>query len=375
MNTDESGFAVGGESRPAVAIVGIGLIGGSLALAFRRSGLVGKIFGVSRSETVAEALSQGVIDEGGTYDDLPKIVSQADVVFLCTPIKRILELLPVTSAAARKGTVITDVGSTKAEIVSCAEKLLPEGVVFIGGHPMAGSERSGLAAADQFLFQNAMYILTATDRTPQSAVDALATLLTPLGARIRQLDPETHDRVAAAVSHLPQLLALCLVEMVGKLDEKEPSHLHMAAGGFRDMTRIASSPYRMWKDILDTNTEAVQGVLELFEEQLSAVRRDLNDGMEQHFTAANTIRGRIPKDTKGFISPMQDVLVGCEDVPGVLAKMTAVLAESDLDVRDIELLKIREGEGGTFRFGFADHEKAVAAVDILIREGFSARCL
>ena len=254
--------------------------------------------------------------------------------------------MPQVATAARPGTVITDVGSTKAEIVRRAGESLPGGVVFIGGHPMAGSERSGLAAADPLLFQNAMYVLTPGSGTPETAVQALIGLLTPLGARLHRLDPETHDRVAAAVSHLPQLLSLCLVELVGELDETEPSHLRMAAGGFRDMTRIASSPYRMWKDILDTNTEAVLAALDRFEGWIAAVRRDLTADMEPHFSSANAIRGRIPTDTKGFISPMHDVLAGCRDVPGALAKMTAALYDAGLDIRDMELLKIREGEGG-----------------------------
>ena len=354
----------------SIAIIGFGLIGGSLALAIRRARPSVRIIGVSSPGTVSEALSQGVIDEGGTYDDIAGLIPPARLVFLCTPIDRILDMLPVVAESASPGAVITDVGSTKARIVEKANEVMPEGVYFIGGHPMAGSEKSGLSAADPFLFQNALYVLTPTPGVPEDVVNGLALLLSETGARVQRLDPVVHDSVAAAVSHLPQLLSLALVEMVGTLNVDEPAHLLMAAGGFRDMTRIASSPYAMWHDILDTNRDAVWQALGMLGERIDAMRDDLDGRMEDHFTRANAIRSAIPTDTKGFLAPLQDVLVHAEDRPGVLAGMVTALAGADVNIKDIELLKIREGEGGTFRLAFSDADIAMRAVEVLKDAGF-----
>ena len=355
-----------------IAVVGVGLIGGSLALALRRAGLAKRVIGVSSPGTITDAVGLGVIDEGGPYEDLPRLVRDAGVVFLCAPIYRIIALLPAVGKAASPGALVTDVGSTKARIVQAARKAMPAGVAFIGGHPMAGSERSGVGAADPFLFQNAMYVLTPSEETPEPLVGSFAEGLGMIGARVIVLPAEVHDRVAAMVSHLPQLLALALVELVGERNRDEPAHEQMAAGGVSDMTRIASSPYAMWRDILQTNAEEIRHALGAFRERLATLERDLED-LESHFRAANETRATIPKDTKGFITPICDVLVHCQDKPGVLAKMTSALASARINIMDLELLKIREGEGGTFRVSFKDDETARQAVRVLKDAGFDAR--
>ena len=355
-----------------VAIVGVGLIGGSLALGLKRAGLTDRVVGVSSEKTIREARELGVIDDGCGYDEIADAVSEARVVFLCTPIHRIIELLPVVMRSVPSGSIVSDVGSTKAEIVRAATNAARPDAIFIGGHPMAGSEQSGVGAADPFLFQNAMYVLTPTADTPSPLVASFGDGLARLGARVISLAPGVHDRVAAGVSHLPQLIALSLVEFVGKRNEEEPAHLRMAAGGFRDMTRIASSPFRMWRDILQTNSEEIRHAIGDFRKYLDAIEGDLDDA-SSHFENANEIRGTIPRDAKGFISPLSDVLVRVEDRPGILARMTTAIADAGISIMDIELLKIREGEGGTFRLAFHDSETATRVVGILCRTGFSAR--
>ena len=205
-------------SRATIAIVGVGLIGGSLGLALKRSGAASRVVGVSRSETIERAVTSGAIDSGVTYDALPEGVRDADIVFLCTPISRILELLPETLEAVSTGCVVTDVGSTKQAICEVARAHRRTGVHFVGGHPMAGSEWRGVEAADPFLFQNAIYALTPDADTDESVVGTLADSVASTGARTLVLDAETHDQVAAAISHLPQLMATSLVGMVGRLD-------------------------------------------------------------------------------------------------------------------------------------------------------------
>lgn len=354
------------------AIVGVGLIGGSLALALREAGIAKRIVGVSSGRTIEEAHGLGVIDQGWDYGDMAKALRGATAVFLCTPVAHIIDLLPEVARVIEPGTIVSDVGSTKKAIVEQAERCMPGHSLFVGGHPMAGSERRGVSAADPFLFQNALYVLTPNESTPVNARESLAGFLAKTGARVRCLSAETHDSVASAVSHLPQLVALALVEYVGKQNEAETAHLQMAAGGFRDMTRIASSPYEMWRDILATNTTEIRNALAGFGDCLAAIQADLRD-LEPHFRSANEVRHAIPTDAKGFLSPLCDVLVRCEDKPGELARMTAALSAEKLNIMDIELLKIREGEGGTFRMAFRDSQTANKAVHILATVGFTAR--
>ncbi len=357
-----------------VAIVGVGLIGGSLAMALKRRRVAESVIGISRDETLTAARELGVIDNGYPYAAVAEGVARAELVVLCTPISRILDLLPDVLAAASPGTVVSDVGSTKREIVARAESLKRDGVHFIGGHPMAGSERSGVAASDPFLFENAIYVLTPAAGVPDDVCRDFADLVRRLGARPMQMDPESHDRTAAAVSHLPQLMATALVNEVGRLHESEGLPLKMAAGGFRDMTRIASSPYDMWRDICCTNSGPIREMIDRYIDRLSSLRDKVGDeGLGDDFAFANRIRSGIPKDSKGFLHPLHEVLLVVEDRPGVIADVASTLGEAGINIDDIEVLKVREGEGGTIRMGFDTREIAERAIEILSDSGRQVR--
>ncbi len=360
-----------------IAIVGIGLIGGSLALALRRAGFRGTILGVSRPGSLETARRLGAIDEGFPYEQLADVAARSDLVVLASPILRILEHIDILGKAARRlrpGTVITDVGSTKREILQAATESLPEGVWFIGGHPLAGSERRGAAAADPFLFQNAYYVLTPGPSVPQSETDRFAACVMTTGARPVILSARQHDRVAAAISHLPQLLAVNLVNFLDELGESREHGIHLAAGGFRDMTRIASSPYSVWRDILRTNREEVLKALDTFVEHVKREAADLEESrLDAAFEKAARTRAEIPRDTKGFLHQLWDLLVEVEDTPGMIASLINPLAAKGINVKDIEVLKVREGEGGTLRLAFATREFALEAQKELAAAGFSPR--
>ena len=357
-----------------IALVGVGLIGGSLGLACKRFGIGRRIVGISRKETLEEAVRLGVIDEGIPYQDMPDKLGEADMIFLCTPIHRIAELLPEIPGCAKRGAIVTDVGSTKAQIVALAERTFPSDVSFIGGHPMAGSETRGVQAADPFLFQNAVYILTPSRGTPQEVVEELMDLVERLGARVAVMDASVHDRIAAAVSHLPQMMAVALMGMVGRLSEENPLFLRMAAGGFRDMTRIASSPYEVWGDICRTNAGPIAEIIDAYIASLKGVRaRIADENLKADFEFANVTRGIIPRDSKGFLRPLYDVLVVVEDRPGVIAGISVPLAEAGINIKDIEVLKVREDEGGTLRLAFGTDEEARRAAEMLEEKGYVAR--
>lgn len=354
----------------------MGLIGGSIGLALRRTGFAGRIVGVSRPETVARAVALGAVDDGGGYDRAEGLLADADLVFLCSPIRHIVEILPRVLAAVPAGALVTDAGSTKRRIVAAAAATGRRDAFFLGGHPMAGSEKSGVTAADPYLFQNAIYILVPDAAVPPRLHEALRGLVHTLGARVLELSAEEHDTVVAAISHLPQLLATCLVEMVGRLDEGDAgTFLALAAGGFRDMTRIASSPFvPVWQDICATNPDRIRLMIDRYIALLTQVRDRVADGaLAGDFAYANRVRDGIPRDAKGFIHRLAEVLVTCQDRPGVIAEIATALAAAGVNINDIEVVKVREGAGGTLRLGFDGDGPADRAVAILAGLGHRAR--
>lgn len=353
----------------------MGLIGGSIGSALRRTGFGGRVVGVSRPATIARALELGVIDEGWGYGELERALKGADLVFLCTPIKRILALIADVGRLAEPRTLVTDVGSTKRRIVAAAQAQFGDEVYFVGGHPMAGSEKAGVAVADPFLFQNAIYILVPNPQVPADRYQALTALLRQLGARVLELDAEAHDRAVAAISHLPQMIATSLVSMVGRLNAERDHFLPLAAGGFRDLTRIAASPFSpVWEDICATNADQIRAMIDRYMAALAAVRERLEEAeLKADFDFANAVRSAIPRDSKGFIHALYEILVLAEDRPGVIAEIGQALGGQGININDIEVMKVREGEGGTLRLGFDSAGSAEDALRILARLGYVAR--
>ncbi len=355
-----------------IAIVGVGLIGGSLGLAFKRVGIGNRIVGISRSETLERAVEQGAIDTGFVYEDLESGIQDANFIFLCTPISRILELLPRCLATAKPGCIVTDVGSTKRAVVDTAHEAGRSDIAFIGGHPMAGSEWKGVDAADPFLFQNAIYVLTPSPGCDPSLIDRLAAVTSRIGAHVVQMEPEKHDRVAAAISHLPQMMATALVGLVGGLNEKDGLSLKLAAGGFRDMTRIASSPYEMWRDICRTNATPIRETIDAYISVLTVLRGRIEDeALADDFSYANEVRDRIPRDSKGFLYPLHELMLVVEDKPGVIAEVATSLSDAGINIKDIEVLKVREGEGGSLRLGFGASDEKERAGQIMTALGYT----
>ncbi|MDZ7261622.1 MAG: prephenate dehydrogenase [candidate division KSB1 bacterium] len=352
-----------------ICIIGTGLIGGSLALAFKRKGVGKQLIGIDHQNVIEKAVTQGIVDQGYEPSSLEKGIAGAELIVLATPIHQILELLPSIARIAPKGVLVTDVGSTKEQIVQLARKEFHRGAFFLGGHPMAGSEKSGLDAADPFLFENCFYILTPTVGTPTTLVNRLVTVLEKIGAKVLFLDAAVHDQIAAAVSHLPQILAVCLVNFIEKYNQ--PHYLKLAAGGFRDMTRIASSPFYLWQDICQTNSENIIQVLNEFIEELNTFKKDFSpSGLREQFEKAAKTRLSIPRDTKGFVRPQFDIAVVVEDKPGVIARIATTLADRNINIRDIEVLKVRLWEGGTLRLSFETEADRELALSLLKEKGF-----
>jgi len=258
-----------------LAVVGVGLLGGSVAKAARAGALAGRIVGIGRDAArLRPALDDGTLDAATT--DLEVGVRQADFVLLAAPVLAIEGLLERVWHATSDGVVITDVGSTKGNIVRAAERLAAaRPLAFVGSHPMAGSEQSGYRVARVDLFRGATVVVTPTDRTELRAVKAATEFWEALGARVSTLDPETHDRSVAAISHLPHLIACALVDGAGRVD---PAALELAARGFKDTTRIAAGDPDMWAEVFLANRAALSACVDAFGRALADLQRAIDAG-------------------------------------------------------------------------------------------------
>ncbi len=274
------------QASESITIIGVGLLGGSLGLALRAAGFTGKLVGVGRrQESLDEALRFRCIDEATC--DLAEGVSRADMVVLATPVGAYKRLCRTIAPALPDGAVVTDVGSTKKQVVAVAETVLgPER--FVGSHPMAGMENKGVAFARADLFEGARCILTPTDATPAGLADRIETLWQTVGMKTLRMTPDAHDRAVARVSHLPQILASLLMGLPADSD------LAVAASGFRDCTRLAGGDPEMWRDILLTNPEPIAETIDAMKAELDKLAALMAagdaSGLESLFTAARDRR-------------------------------------------------------------------------------------
>jgi prephenate dehydrogenase len=274
-----------------IAIVGLGLVGGSFGLALEKSGFPGVRVGCDAAELIGPAVAVGAIDEGSA--DLGTAVRDADLLIVATPVGAILDLLPRLKKTASPRALVTDVGSTKREICQRARQALGDAPLFVGGHPLAGKERSGLENADARLFEGARYVLTplSPDHLTDERVKAFSSLLEGLGARPFVTDASAHDRAVGFLSHLPQLLASALASLIAEQGAEDFMPLELAASGFRDITRLAESPYGLWRDICLTNTENIQLALGALIDKLEAMKLHLSDReLEREFKQALKLR-------------------------------------------------------------------------------------
>jgi len=278
-----------------IAIVGVGVIGGSLALATRRAGIAGRITGWDTEAVLDEARSRGVIDDvEGSFE--AAVGCEADLVYLAAPVGAIINFLRTKSSSLKTGAIVTDAGSTKREICRVARETLPSSVNFVGGHPMAGSHKAGVEHADAGLFRGAAYALVAGE-SGASARDALRLIeevVRSIGARPVMLTAREHDRVVARVSHVPQLLATALACAVAR--HQNEADLGVAGAGFTEMVRLAASRWSMWEDICRTNADEITTALDEVISEMEGSRASIAsgdfDGIGVAFNEANQLAVR-----------------------------------------------------------------------------------
>jgi prephenate dehydrogenase len=359
-----------------ILIIGLGLIGGSLALALRRFGDKRDIYAVDNPYTIEKALQTETIDRGFTIDKVAEAIPLADIIIVATPIDVCQYLLPVIAATARDGSIVTDTASIKGSVMAIARREFAAGRChFFGGHPMAGTERAGFDAGDPFLFENALYTITPmSEEYSKVAFETLILLIQQIGSQPVLLDAATHDEIAAAVSHMPRMLSVALMEYIVGKNRKNSLYLKMAAGGFKDMTRIASGQFGFWREVLHENKGNVIRAIDGLVEELEKLKTDLqSENLEAKFTDAIRNRLSIPSDTKGFLNRLYDLVVEVEDKHGVIAEISGRLHQKNINIKDIEVLKVRENEGGTIRLAFSTQRDCMAAESVLAEIGYRCR--
>jgi len=271
-----------------VAILGTGLIGGSFALALRRHFPGISIVGFDRAEILQAALARGAVLEAA--HELSAAARGADLLYVALPIGATVEALPAIAAAAKDGALVTDTGSTKAVICRAAKNAFTGGARFLGGHPMAGKETSGIARADANLFSGARYALIGLEGDPDPRVQGFASLVRILGAEPVWCDADTHDWAVGIVSHLPQLLAVALARVVQDETDETGLPVSLSGPGLHDMLRLAGSPYGLWRDVAHSNTENIARALDRLEQAVEYLRTRLTSKeLEQEFLAANEL--------------------------------------------------------------------------------------
>jgi prephenate dehydrogenase len=337
----------------SVALVGTGLIGGSIGLALRRAGVAVCGFD-DDAERAAAALAAGAVDQ--LAPDLATAVAPADLTVVAVPVGNISDIvIAALDAGAR---LVTDVGSVKAPVVAAVEAARPDAAPrYVGGHPMAGSEQEGLAGASADLFVGATWVLTPTGRTDPAVFAEVRSWVSDLGAEAIAVAPELHDALVAVVSHVPQLAASTLMNVANRGGDDHAVMLRLAAGGFRDMTRIASSHPAIWPDICLANRGAIVSALDAYLDELTRVRRIVAEGDRTSLLAlladARAARRSLPVGI-----PTEETLVELRvpvlDREGVIAEVTTLAARFGINIADLEIAHSIEGRAGVLVLVVAD---------------------
>ncbi|HWJ03370.1 MAG TPA: prephenate dehydrogenase/arogenate dehydrogenase family protein [Verrucomicrobiae bacterium] len=357
-----------------IAIIGLGLIGGSLGKALVEKGY--EVMAVDKdSETLDWGLRLGAATR--VTQELAVGILDAPLIILATPVGAVENILAQISPHLQPGTIVTDVGSVKAELSRQAERMLPPGVDFVGGHPMAGKEMTGVTGADARLFMNAYYVLTPGHNCTQAALEVITDLVRQVGAIPVIMDALKHDRAVAAVSHLPHLVAVALAQTAGKLEAVQQGTLALAAGSFRDGTRVAESSPVMWQDICAANPgmilEALQGFRANLDELEAAVRSGDGVQIAQAFAAAGKVRTEYKHQIAGKLTGQVELAVAIPNEPGALGSITKALGKANINIVSIEVARVGEGLQGSVVLGFQGQPTAAKALSIIENLGLSAR--
>ncbi|MDX8364858.1 prephenate dehydrogenase [Cytobacillus sp. IB215665] len=354
-----------------VLIIGLGLIGGSIGLAISKAHKQTAIIGYDiNTHNLKLAKTLGIIDEIAI--SLEQEVNSADLIILATPVRQTEILIEqMAQYKFKQSAIVTDVGSTKQFIVSKANIFRQKGVTFIGGHPMAGSHKSGVVAAKAHLFENAFYILTTPEDVGIEHVNDLKEWLKGTNAKFIHLSPQEHDRITGVISHFPHIIAASLVHQAETFQNEHEFISRLAAGGFKDITRIASSNPEMWRDILLHNKDELLHLFNHWTSEMETIRKMIDnedgEGIFSYFSSAKRFRESLPAKAKGAIPSFYDLYVDVPDYPGIISEVTGYLALEKISITNIRIIEIREDIYGVLRLSFQSEEDRNKAVSCLAK--------
>ncbi len=359
-----------------IAFIGLGLIGGSLAKGIKKARPDIRIMAYMRTRSKLEqAKKDGIVDV--ILDGIDEQLKECDLIFLCTPVEYNAQYLSKIRSYLKPGALITDVGSTKTDI---HEEILRQGLTdyFVGGHPMAGSEKTGYENATDHLLENAYYIVTPPEGLDQSGSETgnippkyaenanrIIAVAQTVGAIPLVLDYREHDKVVAAISHLPHLVASSLVNLVKDADSPAGTMKRVAAGGFKDITRIASSSPEMWEQICMTNVEPIADMLERYigslQEILSEIKGHQGEAIYKLFEKSRDYRNTITDRAKGSVEPSYAFSVDVADEVGAISTIAVILAAKGISIKNIGINNNRERGEGALKIEFYDEASMTAA--------------
>ena len=355
-----------------IGFIGLGLIGGSIAKKIKLNHPDCEIIATARrQETITEAYEMGLISNGAL---LPlSAFADCDILFLCAPVEKNLDYLRELKDVISDHTIITDVGSTKTQI---HKEVIALGLEkqFIGGHPMTGSEKTGISNANEYLLENAYYIITPTAASTQDQIDDFYAFVKELGSIPMVLDYEAHDFATASISHLPHMIAYTLVNLVKDIDDENETMKTIAAGGFKDITRIASSSPVMWESICMTNQEPMMKLMDKYIASLSELRNDIENASSQSllekFQSAKDYRDSITVRNVKSYNKVHELFLDLADEAGGIAIIASILAFKGISIKNIGIVHNREFEEGVLHIEFYDEESVELAAELLIEKNY-----
>lgn len=352
-----------------VFVIGLGLIGGSLAMAIRQAHSDVHIVGYDVNvKNIQLAQLLGIIDK--SVDSIEEAASEADLIMLAVPVDQTEKILvSLSEIELKEQVIVTDAGSTKSTVVDAAKPLLNRGVTFIGGHPMAGSHKSGAGAAKPLLFENAYYLLTPSEDTKLERIEHLKEWLKGTKANFIVVSPNTHDWLTGVISHFPHIVAAGLVNQAKNYSQENELVTRLAAGGFRDITRIASSSPVMWRDILLHNRDILLRLMDDWIKEMSTIKElvanQSSDEIYHFFSEAKAFRDEMPVSDKGAIPAFYDLYIDIPDTPGSIAEITNLLAQEEISITNIRIIETREEIYGVLVISFQNDRDRVRAAEAI----------
>ncbi len=354
-----------------IGFIGLGLIGGSVARSIRKKYPACTLMAYSRSSSTTDtAYEEHLIDRICSYED--PAFGSCDYIFLCAPVQTNISYLPFLKKVIKKDCILTDVGSVKG-LMHEAVREADLSDNFIGGHPMAGSEKTGLANSTDYMLENAYYFITPEPSVPQERIDEFIELVSATKALTLVMPPERHDYIVAGISHLPHIMASCLVNTVSELDTDNQDMKRVAAGGFKDITRIASSSPEMWQQICLTNPKQISTVLDSFIQSLQHAKAMIDeadgDQLMEMFHTSKDYRDSL-LDLRTHAALNNFFYTDMRDESGGIATLTVLLAVKGISIRDIGIIHNREYEQGVLRIEFYSAQDMEAAKEILTKNNY-----